>query len=138
MALCMAFASLRRSGLPGVWQWLVANCAVVIYLPLLGLRAETKPIRVIPDEQMRSRPSQSLVDALNSLGMDIRVDNGIFTVSGDLRGGEVEVTGLMLFGCGRKVISRPRQRIAPAVAARCRRCAFNDQETVGRQTDASF
>ena len=38
MALCMAFASLRRSGLPGVWQWLVANCAVVIYLPLLGLR----------------------------------------------------------------------------------------------------
>lgn len=38
MALSMAFASLRRSGLPGVWQWLVANCAVVIYLPLLGLR----------------------------------------------------------------------------------------------------
>ncbi len=63
-------------------------------LPLLGLRSSKHAIRVIPDEQMRSRPSQSLVDALNSLGMDIQVDNGIFTVSGDLRGGEVEVSGL--------------------------------------------
>ncbi|MBV8679574.1 MAG: GGDEF domain-containing protein [Aquitalea sp.] len=43
LALCMALASLRRSGLPGVQQWLLANLAVVIYLPLLGLRG------VIPD-----------------------------------------------------------------------------------------
>ncbi len=63
-------------------------------LPLLGLRAQTDPIRVIPDAQMRARPSQSLVDALNQLGMDIQVDNGIFTVNGALRAGEVEVSGL--------------------------------------------
>ncbi len=43
LALCMALASLRRSGLPGVRQWLLANLAVVVYLPLLGLRG------VIPD-----------------------------------------------------------------------------------------
>ncbi len=43
LALCMALASLRRSGLPGVRQWLLANLAVVVYLPLLGLRG------IVPD-----------------------------------------------------------------------------------------
>ncbi|BBF85883.1 hypothetical protein DLM_2268 [Aquitalea magnusonii] len=43
LALCMALASLRRSGLPGAREWLLANVAVVIYLPLLGLRG------LIPD-----------------------------------------------------------------------------------------
>jgi hypothetical protein len=43
LALCLALASLRRSGLPGVSQWLLANIAVVVYLPLLGLRG------VVPD-----------------------------------------------------------------------------------------
>lgn len=43
LALCMVLASLRSSGLPGVRQWLLANLAVVVYLPLLGLRD------IIPD-----------------------------------------------------------------------------------------
>nr|WP_204377576.1 diguanylate cyclase [Aquitalea magnusonii] len=43
LALCLVLASLRSSGLPGVRHWLLANVAVVVYLPLLGLRG------IIPD-----------------------------------------------------------------------------------------
>ena len=63
-------------------------------LPLLGLRHSTHPIRVIPNEQMRARPSQPLVSALNGLGMDIQVDKGVFNVQGRIRGGHAEISGL--------------------------------------------
>lgn len=38
LALSLALAALLRRGLPGVRQWLLANIAVAVYLPLLGLR----------------------------------------------------------------------------------------------------
>lgn len=68
-------------------------------LPLLGLRENTEtPIVLTCGEQMRSRPIQSLVNALIQLGMKIRYleqDGKLpISITGNLMGGIAEVDGM--------------------------------------------
>lgn len=68
-------------------------------MPLLGLRdAATPPITYTCSPQMRARPSRSLVEALQQLGMTIvDLDQGApfpIRVSGSLHGGKTSVSGI--------------------------------------------
>ncbi len=67
-------------------------------MPILGLRQQTTPLVIDCGEQMRARPIQSLVHALQTLGMTIQyVDKHgqlPLVISGQLQGGKVEVDGI--------------------------------------------
>ena len=68
-------------------------------LPLLGLRKNyMSSIFVTCSEQMQARPIKSLIDALNVLGMFIQYaeqeEQFPILVSGQLKGGEVEIDGI--------------------------------------------
>src|SRR6185437_10172035 len=68
-------------------------------MPLLGLRQNSdQPIILNCSEQMRSRPIQSLVNALNQLGLNITYLENInrlpIQISGKLIGGKTEVDGM--------------------------------------------
>jgi len=62
-------------------------------LPMLGLRTQAEtPVTLDVAEQMRQRPMTSLVQALSSLGMHIEEPFPL-RITGQLKGGEVEVEG---------------------------------------------
>lgn len=68
-------------------------------MPILGLRQNPRcPIILDCGDQMRTRPIQSLVTALNNLGLTIMYINkpGFLpvSISGNLRGGNTEVSGI--------------------------------------------
>lgn len=68
-------------------------------MPILGLRQDAlHPIILDCGDQMRARPIQSLVDALNNLGLTIKyIDEHGFlpvSISGSLQGGNTEICGI--------------------------------------------
>jgi 3-phosphoshikimate 1-carboxyvinyltransferase len=68
-------------------------------MPLLGLRQHTdQPMILDCGEQMRARPSLSLIEALTHLGLTINYLGSEgqlpIAISGNLKGGSVEVTGI--------------------------------------------
>lgn len=70
-----------------------------LIMPVLGLRKHFEE-KIILDcgEQMRKRPVQPLIDALNNLGMSVNSQNNNGTcpleISGKLLGGKTEVSGI--------------------------------------------
>ncbi len=59
-------------------------------LPILGLREDyEKPVQFEMGQQMRTRPVQPLINALNQLGMEIELP----VVKGQLKGGKAKIFG---------------------------------------------
>lgn len=67
-------------------------------LPLLGLRQKNAPVIATAKAQMRSRPIQSLIESLNTLGLKISSEknDGVLpvTISGSLMGGKATISGV--------------------------------------------
>lgn len=74
----------------------ITTCFV---MPLLGLRQNAlSPIVLDCGDQMRARSTQSLVDALNNLGLNIKYIDKLgflpISISGSLQGGNAEISGI--------------------------------------------
>ncbi len=74
-----------------------SGIATRFLLPILGFRANAElPLLYDCGRQMRARPIKPLAEALNALGMSVKLTRGSYPlkVSGTLLGGKVEVAGL--------------------------------------------
>ena len=67
-------------------------------MPMLGLRKNALPLALQCGSQMQERPNQSLIEALQTLGMSVQAQTPTrampLTISGHLQGGEVTLSGL--------------------------------------------